>query len=449
MANVAGVTSATAIAAAVRNRELAPGDVVAECFRTIAEHDGDLRSFVYLCREQAEADAKALWRREDLERLPLAGVPVAIKDSFEVAGAPTRVGSEALRAIPADADAEAVARLRAAGAIVVGKTAMPELGIWGTTDGYWGVTQNPRDRGRTPGGSSGGSAAAVAAGLVPLALGSDGLGSIRIPSAACGVPGLKPGEGTVPLERGGDWRGMTVTGAIGSTVADVALATSVLMARPSLARIALDRPLLVAVSTRSPLRDEDVDDEWRQATVSAAGFLARAGHRVVQVDPPYKLVDAVPIFGRWFAGVADSAAELEGLGALDPALLSPRTRRHVRLGGLVRALGGPGDRLKHRWRKRMAEFFSTYDVLITPALARRPVKAAEWSRRGWARNVYSNARYAPFAAPWNLAGTPAGVVPYGVASHGGPLGVQVVAPIGEERTVLSVMAALERGRGGR
>jgi amidase len=129
-------------------------------------------------------------------------VPVAVKDSFEVAGVPTRAGTEAIHAIPAEADAEAVARLRAAGAIVVGKTAMPELGVWGTTDGYWGVTQNPLDRGRTPGGSSGGSAAAVAAGLVPLALDSDGLGSIRIPSAACGVPGIKPGEGAVPVERG-------------------------------------------------------------------------------------------------------------------------------------------------------------------------------------------------------------------------------------------------------
>jgi amidase len=437
--------SATAIAAGVQRRELRPGDVVRECFQRIAALDGELRSFVHLCQEQAEAEADALWRRDDLERLPLAGVPVAIKDSFDVAGAPTRAGTEAIRAVAAEADSEAVSRLRRAGAIVVGKTAMPELGVWATTDGYWGITRNPRDRERTPGGSSGGSAAAVAAGLVPLALGSDGLGSIRIPSAACGTAGLKPGEGMVPIERGGDWRGMTVSGPIAGNVADVALATSVLTARPSIARIGFERPLLVAFSTRSPLGGDKVDREWRDATRSAADTLARGGHRVREADPPYSLLDGLPIFARWFVGVADSAMDFEDSGVLDPSQLAARTRRHIQLGRMVRRLGGPRDRLKHRWRQRLAEFFGTYDALITPALAHRPLPAAEWSRRGWARNVYGNTRYAPFAAPWNLAGTPAGVVSVGVASHGGPLGVQVVAPIGQERSVLSVMAALERG----
>lgn len=436
-------TSAAAIAAGVRSGALDPVAVTEACLRRIVERDGDIGAFVSLRPDEARAEAAALRDRSDTAALPLAGVPVAIKDNLDVVGLPTRVGSAAVRAEPAEAEAEVVRRLREAGAIIVGKTTLPELGIWATTDGAGGVTRNPRNPRRTAGGSSGGSAAAVAAGLVPLSLGSDGLGSIRIPAAACGVAGFTPGEGFVaPGLRGGDWHGMASTGPLAATVADAALGAAVLGARPALARADVARPLLIAVSTRTPLPGGTVDPEWATAAEETGRALRRAGHHVVEDDPPYSPLYALPIFARWFGGVASAADDLGD--DLEWRRLQRRTRTHARLGRLVHAVGGPRDGLRARWREGVDEYFDGYDALITPALAHPPIRARRWSRRGWLRNVVSNARYAPFTALWNLAGTPAGVVPVGTRRGGTPLAVQVVAGRGHEERVLAVMRAVER-----
>lgn len=436
--------TAASIAAAVRAGTRSPVDVVRESLDRIRDGDREVRAFVGVRRDAAIAEAEQLAGRPDLAALPLAGVPLAVKDNLDVAGEPTGMGSAALPPVPAEADADPVARLRRAGAIVVGKTALPEMGIWATTDGAWGVTENPARPGRTPGGSSGGSAAAVAAGMVPLAVGNDGLGSIRIPAAACGLAGLRLGRGTAPLGlHGADWFGMTANGPLARTVEDAALAASVMCERPELADAALDRPLSVALSVRTPLPGANVAAAWADAVREAGERLRAAGHRVVEADPPYSPLYALPIFARWFAGVAAPLEELEAEARLDPRALQPRTRVHARFGRWVLRVGGPRDGLAERWRRGVRAFFREHDVLITPGLAQAPIPAREWSRIGWLRNVSSNARYAPFAAPWNLAGVPAGALPVGRDADGGATSVQVVAPSGGEATVLGVMRAIE------
>src|SRR3954463_13556540 len=192
----AGVAS---LAELVRRGQVSSRELVEAVLRRIERLDRDLNAFgaVYAERALAQA-AEADRRRRSGELLPLLGVPVAVKDEIDLAGEITSRGTAAV-ATPAAGDAEVVRRLRAAGAVIVGKTTMPELGLWPFTESItWGVTRNPWDVERTPGGSSGGSAAAVAAGLVPAALAADGAGSLRLPAACCGIFGLKPHSGRVP-----------------------------------------------------------------------------------------------------------------------------------------------------------------------------------------------------------------------------------------------------------
>src|ERR1700736_2482063 len=193
-----------------------------------------LRAYRVVLEDSARAEAAAAQRRLDAgERLPLLGVPVAIKDDVDVAGEVTTMGTGA-HGPPKDEDAEVVRRLRAAGAVILGKTMVPELCIWPFTESLtFGATRNPWDVGRTPGGSSGGSAAAVAAGLAAVALGSDGGGSIRIPSTWCGLYGIKPQRDRVPLApHHGAWNGLSANGPIARTVADAALFLDVTTAMP-------------------------------------------------------------------------------------------------------------------------------------------------------------------------------------------------------------------------
>lgn len=438
--------TAVEIAATVRAGDISPVQTVERALDRIRERDPDIRAFLTVRDEDARAEARALARRDDLHTLPLAGVPIGVKDNLPVAGLPTTSGSRATDRSPADRDATVVARLRAAGAVVVGKTALPEMGIWATTDGFWGETRNPQRPDRTPGGSSGGSAAAVAAGLVPLAVGNDGLGSVRIPAACCGVVGFKPERGAAPPDlAGGDWHGMAVNGPLAGTVEDTALAAA-LMAGETVDPAAWTPPsapdsLRVAVSARSPLAGGDVDPEWEAALDTAAGILERLRHRVERADPPFGLTDPLPVFARWFAGVADAVETSVRLE--DRKRLQSRTRRHAALGRWVRRVGGPRERGADRVRRRMDAFLDPYDVLLTPALAAPPIPARRWARRSWLANVTANARYAPFAALWNLVGAPAGVLPMGMHSDGTPLAVQMVAGRGRGATVLAAMALLE------
>ena len=430
--------TALEVAARVRAGEVSPREAVQASLDAIAALDPAVGAFQVVRGERALAEADAVAGRPDLADLPLAGVPVAVKDNVAVAGEPMRHGSAATSPDPREADHAVVRRIRAAGGVVVGLTRLPELGVWGTTDSAFGVTRNPWDLARTPGGSSGGSAAAVSAGMVPAAHGNDGLGSIRIPAACCGVVGIKPGTGVVPCDVGPtNWYGMTENGALATTAGDAGLLLSVLAGRPALAAVApVDRPLRVAVSTAPPVKGLPVDPAYRDAAERVAAALEASGHDVVTADPPAPTAAALAVFARWFAGTLDDAEHV------DRRSLERRTRVHASLGRLTRPLVRPGQRA--RLRARMRGFFTPYDVLLTPALAQRPIPAERWGERGWLANVVANARYAPFEAAWNLAGVPAMVVPAGMHPEGTPLAVQLVAPDGGEARLLSVAALIEQ-----
>ena len=411
----------------------------------IADLDLALGAFQLVRAERALAEAAGVDARVAAgEHLPLAGVPIAIKDNIPVAGEPMREGSAATSAAPRQADHEVVARLRAAGAVVVGITRVPELCVFGTTDSVYGTTRNPFAPDRTSGGSSGGSAAAVASGMVAVAHAADGMGSIRIPAANCGLVGLKPGSGLVPADMGAhSWFGISENGPLATTVADAALVLSVMAGRAALAEVVAPRALRIGLATGIPTPLATLDPQWKAAAERAAATLRAAGHEVVELTIPYP-ADPLPVLARWFAGAADDAAH-EGIADRD---LEPRVRSHVRAGRMLRRLGGlrpgPVDRLRTRVEAATADV----DVILTPGLAQPGPVADGWHRRGWVANLRANIGYAPYAALWNLLGWPAATVPAGW--HDGaqvPLSVQLVAhPAAEgagEALLLGVAAQLE------
>lgn len=431
--------SAKEIARAVRRGEVPATRVVADHLDHIRAND-HLHAFRLLRGGEAPAEAEQVDQQEDLAGAALAGVPVAVKENTPVAGLPTWRGSEAARGPVADTDHEVVRRLRGAGAVVVGTTRIPELGLWGTTDEPTTVTRNPWAPDRTPGGSSGGAAAAVAAGLVPIAHGNDGLGSIRIPAACCGLVGLKPGRGVVPCQLGADdWFGLTEHGILATTVADAAIGFAVLAGQQP-GRLTEPARLKVAVSRRCPVQGVPVDGANRSALATAARLLVAAGHDTVRADPTYPTWLGLRATATWCAA-AYRDAEVAGL---DRATLQPRTRRHIALGEWAWRRGWVRDTDRQRWRDQCLAFLDGYDLLLTPALAGPPPAAEPWSTRSWRANLLSNIRYAPFAAPWNVAGFPALAVPAGTRPDGLPVAVQLVGPPGAEWLLLAVAGQLEQ-----
>jgi amidase len=432
--------TATEIAAGVRSGRLSASDVVAAALERIVALDGRVGAFQLVRPDKAESEAAEVSRRADLAQLPLAGVPIAIKDNVPVAGEPMRNGTPVSSAEPQIADHPVVARLKAAGAVVVGITRVPELCVFAATDSPFGITYNPWDLSRTPGGSSGGSAAAVAAGMVPVAHGADGMGSIRIPAACCGLVGIKPGSGVVPAHLGpNDWYGMAENGPMATTVADAALVLSVMADNPELANVREPgHALRIGVSTKPPVKGVRPDIEQLRAVVRTVRLLEAAGHHVVRVDPPYPK-NPLPVLARWFGG---ASLDAEGL---DRSRLDPAVRFHVWLGDRVRSHNLVRDSDRDQFLTQLSEYFSDLDLLVTPTLATPPVQAARWGQRPWPRVFAANAGYAPYSAPWNHAGYPAVSVPAGVhPGTGTPLAVQLVAPGGGEQLLLGVAGLLER-----
>ncbi|MEU9664550.1 amidase family protein [Streptomyces bobili] len=431
--------TAVEIAAAVREKRAEPRAVVAEHLARIARLDGPIGAFRVVRARAALAEADEVAARGERDRLPLAGVPVAVKDNLAVRGESTRVGSAATPDVPAGADHVTVARLRAAGAVVVGLTNVPELCVFGTTEGVHGTARNPWDTSRTAGGSSGGSAAAVAAAMVPVALGNDGMGSLRIPAANCGLVTVKPGHGVVPAGIGdGDWFGMSENGPLATTVEDARLMLSVL-ADTEVAAPRESGAFRIAVSVRSPLAGVTVTGPYVAAAREAASALTRAGYQVRRADPPYPLSLGVTSLAHWTAGTAVDA------GSLDARLLTRRTRVHAALGRRF-LTGVRGGTAREELRRRLEPFFAEYDVLLTPALARRAPRSAPWHERGWLRNVLANTNYSPLTPPWNLTGWPAMAVPVGTLPSGAPTAVQLVGPPGSEALLLRVAERLEELR---
>nr|WP_055504848.1 amidase [Nonomuraea pusilla] len=461
--------SAIEIATAVRHGDVTPVTVVEEHLDVIAARDPRVGAF-RLVRERVLEEARALERRPDLERLPLAGVPVAVKDNLAVAGESTRLGSAATSPDPAAEDHETVARLRAAGALVVGLTNLPELGLVAFGDSAYGTVRNPWKPDRTAGGSSSGSAAAVAAGMVPIALGNDGMGSLRIPAACCGVLGFKPGPGVVPRPED-DWGGLTENGPMARTVPDLALALSVLAGDPTLAeawrggrRVEAQPPPLRSVwagddEVWEPAPPQDgpepfdlrvayapqplpfgltVDREFQAAVRAAAETLRVAGHTVVEHGRRLPAWLGPSTIAVWLGRAAISAR------GLDRRRLERRTRGLARAGRVLGRLGLDGVRGRDRWSAYGADqWFGDADVLLMPSLAAPPPPADRWGERGFLRNAVANVRYSPAAGPWNMSGWPAMSVPVATHSTGLPIGVQLVAPPGGEPLLLGLAAQLQ------
>ncbi|MEU4244434.1 amidase family protein [Actinoplanes sp. NPDC026619] len=431
--------TAKQISRAVRRGDVSATQVVADTLEQIAISDPSLDAFRVVRAGEALAEAEKVDDQEDLANLPLAGVPVAVKENTAVAGLPTWGGSAAARGPVAEVDHEVVRRLRGAGAVVVGVTRMPEMGLWAVTDDTDVPTRNPWDRDRTPGGSSGGSAAAVAAGLVPIAQGNDGLGSIRIPAACCGLVGLKPGRGVIPAELGiDDWFGLVENGVLTTTVADAVLGFAVLAGREPI-RLVEPPKLRVGISTRSPVVGIKPDEPNRQAVATAAKLLVGAGHDTVTAEPRYPTSLGLRVLATWFASAYRESQQL------DVSQLQPRTRRHIRLGKWAWKAGLVKQSHRDAWREAAIAFFAEHnvDVLVTPALAAAPPLAEQYSTGSWRHNMQVSMRYAPYAAPWNVAGLPAIVVPVGMRPDGLPLTVQIVGPPDSELLLLAIAGQFE------
>jgi amidase len=429
---------ATGQLALLRAGRLTAVELLELCLARLDRLDGRLGAFRTVFREAALVEAQAAdAARAGGEDRPLLGLPVAVKDNVMVAGHAPSMGTGSPEP-PAGRDAEQVRRLRAAGAVVVGTTHLPELALWPFTESAtWGPTRNPWALDRTPGGSSGGSAAAVAAGIVPVATASDGGGSIRIPAACCGLVGLKPTRGRVPLSPDAEhWHGLSVAGVVTRTVADTALLLSVLTDGALPDAVAEPGPLTLGWSVKAPV-PTGVHPAVRGALDGALEVLRGLGHSVRRADPAYG--KAQPSFLlRYARGARDDLVRL-----VDPRATEPRTRAVGRLGGRV------PDRLVERAKAWGDEAAATavpdgVDVLVTPTLAAPPVRVGSLTGLG---TLAKAGRVVPFTPAWNVTGLPALSLPAGLTDDGVPLAVQLVGRAGSEELLLGLAAAYERATG--
>jgi amidase len=442
----------------VRAGEVSPTELVQLCLDRIARVDPRLNAFHKVLDERALLEAEqAEARLKAGDERPLLGVPIAVKNESDVVGEVTTHGTDAFTE-PASADCEMVRRLREAGAIVVGLTRLPELAICGFTESAtYGVTRNPWNLQRSPAGSSGGSAAAVAAGLVPIASAGDGGGSIRLPAASCGLFGLKPSRGRIslaPLLEG--WHGLAVYGCLSRNVLDTALWLDITAggSQEPGAPPQSDRPfvesaktppgkLRVAYSTLAPraAAPPTVSDVVKGAVADAAELMRSLGHEVTQRDPAWGGIGN-NITPRFLRGVADTVDEVP-----HPERLERRTRGFGRLGRTIpdgiyeRALRG-----REVDAARINALFDSFDVLITPVMGGTALPIRRWEGQGALRTVLGMSRFYPYCVPWNHLGNPAMSVPTGFADDGMPLAVQIIARYGDESTLLSLAAQLEAER---
>jgi amidase len=400
----------------------------------------------------ARAEALDAQRRLDAgERRPLLGVPIAIKDDVDVAGEVTAWGTAA-HGLAKEHDAEVVRRLRDAGAIVIGKTNVPEMTIWPFTESpTFGATRNPWDLSRSPGGSSGGTAAAVAAGLAPFGLGSDGGGSIRTPATWCGLFGIKPQRGRVPLGPHDDgWQGLVVNGPLTRTVEDAALFLDVTTTLPApeggFVAAAACHPgrLRIGFSARSPLGVvARVGQAQRAAVAEAAALLRELGHEVVERAVDYAAISGgLNVTGRYLRGIHDDVATMA-----HPERLEARTRHMARAGGLVSdrriaALRAGEAALSARVNK----VFDGVDVVLTPGTATGPPRVGACRRRGAFITSSAVMGRSPFQAIFNATGQPAAVVPWGLDCGGLPMSVQLVGRPADEATLLALSTQIEKAR---
>jgi amidase len=436
-----GVTSSAELTAATLEALHSSQPVLAAC-RLIRDERA--------VAEAEEADA----RIRAGERAPLLGVPIAVKDDTDVAGESTNFGCAG--EFPAkERDAELVRRLRAAGAVIVAKTTTPEFGQWPFTEGEGFITRNPWNRDHTPGGSSGGSAALVAAGLLAAATGSDGAGSVRIPASWTNLIGIKPQRGRVSTWPDAEaFNGLTCNGPLARSVGDAALLLDAITGNHPAERHKPPRPQepFVASASRPPERrlriamqlDPPVsgvparlDPAVRERTEALAATLSSLGHTVERREPRYGLI-GLGFVPRGSAGVAEWEGRVP-----NAELLDHRTREGARNG---RVLGGPLLALarasERRYRRTIGAIFDDFDVLIAPTTAKPPPAVGAIAGRSSIATDRIMVGACPFAWPWNVLGWPGITVPSGFVD-GLPVGTQLLGPANSEPLLLSLAAELE------
>jgi len=431
----------------VRSREVSARELVELYLQRIDRYDGDLNAYRVTFDERALAEAgQADARAKGGDTRPLLGVPIAIKDDMDVAGERTAHGGDANDG-PATADGEVVRRLRTAGAVILGKTNVPELTITPWTESpTFGVTRNPWDRTRTPGGSSGGAGAAMAAGLAGAALGSDGAGSIRIPSGCCGLFGMKAQNGRVPTAPYVEpWHGMSTWGPLSRRVADSALFYDAIKDGGPPFTAALARPperLRIAVSVRTPpLTGVQPDGEQLGAVQAVSDALRGLGHEVVERELTYSPALIAGMLSRYLRGISDA-----GRAMPHPERLSRRSRGYLRIGGAIpsavvqRAKAAAAADAQALWP-------DGFDLVMTPMFTRRPGKVGAYEGLPTIVALSASIRFVPYCGQYNHTGQPAASVPAGFTADGFPLAVQLVAPREGERTLLALAAQLEEALG--
>jgi len=453
---------AVAIAQAVCRRERSAVEVAQAALARIDALDGELGAFTVTLAESALAGAEAVdaavARGEEVG--PLAGVPVSIKDVVWLRGAPATNGSLALRNFVPGRDCVPVARIRLAGATIVGKTNNPEFCYRGYTDNaLWGLTRNPWNRERTPGGSSGGAGASVAAGMTPLAIGTDGGGSVRIPASYCGLVGVKPTFGLVPKEPGfAGWKTLSTIGPLARTVRDAATLLAVTAgvdAGDDMSYPGGDRDFVAAAALGA---SGDLSD-LRVAYSVDGGFAA--------VDPDVRraFADAVQRFAagtgttpeRAYPDVRDPIAlwELiagaEGFASEGPLLaeheaeMTPGTADMIRAGDVSAAVYIDAIHERGHYTTAWSEFFETYDLLLSPTM-----QSTAFAVGLAGPEAIDGRRFAPDDGSWanmvvaaNLTGQPAVTVPCGLGDDGLPIGLQITARRFEDALALRAAAAWE------
>ncbi|HZO62391.1 MAG TPA: amidase [Gaiellaceae bacterium] len=442
--------TATEQAELVRRGEVTPVELVETCLERIERLNPELNAFVTVCGEEALAAAAG-----ELPDGPFRGVPIPIKDLQETAGIRTTFSSRAYADYVPDFDVAVVRRLKGAGFVVIGKTNTPELGITAVTESQLnGVCRNPWDTSRTPGGSSGGAAVAVAAGLAPAAHGTDGGGSIRIPASCCGVFGLKPARGRVSLAPYGGHEGFSTSGPLVRGVLDAAALLDVIGGyetgdpwwlappeRPYVAEVGAEPGRLRIALTTTPPIDAAVAPACVAAAEDAAALLRELGHEVEEATPPWadgRLLDLFMTVWKVIPGMRGKPREL----------FEPMNRVLMDAGDEIGAVDYVNATQELRaWARRVVAFWDEWDLVLTPTLAQPPPpvgalmdEADPWGNfdRAW--------RFTPFTQVANVTGLPAVSLPLYWSEDGLPIGAQLVGRPADEATLLRVSAQLEAAR---
>ena len=432
---IAGDT-ALELAARLRRRELSAVELVQHALATIDRDSATLGTFVEVAGERALRQARradALLARGG--QAPFLGIPTGIKDSDPVRGHFTRVGSRALRWLYTPFDGYVARKCREAGFVLLGKLATSELTILPFIASP--PVRNPHDRTRYAGGSSGGSAAAVAANMIPIAPGSDGGGSIRIPAAFCGLVGMKPGRRVLPNPYALlDPVGINNIGPLARTVHDAAALMDVLAGTPQYFLPACDAPiptLRIRLALASSL--VEVDPEIAAATAEVASRLEQQGHALDDAEPITGTIDEfLPIMAR-----------MVGRIPILPGM-------HARLEPTTRWLHGVGRSIArhtaidaaHRLTAKVRQWFGDADVIVTPTVAVPPPKVGAYSSLDGETTFRTAAALGAFTAPFNVSGQPAITIPAAQSRAGLPIGVQLVGRPGSDRLLLALAAQLLR-----